>query len=578
MRQNFFTRTRFHVVIAFLTLALFAFPAVPVQAQETGKSVENMIYRFQEDRESLNRTYSVRESEEYYNRMTIFYDNWLRELSAFNFNALRQPDKVDFVLLRNTIEERRYTNAQKLAEYLAIKPLLPFSDTIMAFVVQRRHGAKPNAQELAARFFRLAESISTLGKGVQQKPKIPARQATKAANATRELKRAFDEAYKFYAAYDPLVGWWAKNPHEKLLTVLEEYASALQAWTTPDNTQDDGTGITGLPLGREEFIKSLQFAMIPYTPDELIATGNAEFAWCEREMLRASEEMGFGANWKAALEKVKNDFVPIGEQPAFITFLAEEAIDYVEKNNLLTIPPLAKETWRMSMLTAEQQRYSPFFLGGELIQVAYPTDGMRHDEKMMSLRGNNKHFARATVFHELIPGHHLQMFMMNRHNRQRDLFDTPFWMEGWALYWEMQLWDRKFTTTPEDRVCALFWRMHRCARIVFSVNYHLGKWTPKQCIDFLVEKVGHERANAEAEVRRSVMGGYGPLYQLAYMIGAKQFIALRKEFVESGKMAEKDFHDAILRNGNIPIEMTRALLSGQEMPKDFKTAWRFLGQ
>ena len=49
----------------------------------------------------------------------------------------------------------------------------------------------------------------------------------------------------------------------------------------------------------------------------------------------------------------------------------------------------------------------------------------------------------------------------------------------------------------------LFWRMHRCARIIFSLSFHLGKMTPQECIDFLVDKVGHERDNATAEVRRS---------------------------------------------------------------------------
>lgn len=62
----------------------------------------------------------------------------------------------------------------------------------------------------------------------------------------------------------------------------------------------------------------------------------------------------------------------------------------------------------------------------------------------------------------------------------------------------------------------------------FSLNYHLGKWTPQQCIDFLVDRVGFERANAEAEVRRSFTANYGPLYQLAYMTGAFQFYALKR--------------------------------------------------
>ena len=229
----------------------------------------------------------------------------------------------------------------------------------------------------------------------------------------------------------------------------------------------------------------------------------------------------------------------------------------------------------MTMMTPEGQRFAPFFLGGEVVQIAFPTSTMQHDEKMMSIRGNNKHFSRATVFHELIPGHHLQQFMNQRYNPHRQLFRTPFWSEGWALYWEMILWDKNFQQSPENRVGMLFWRMHRCARIIFSLNYHLGKWTPQQCIDFLVDKVGHERANASAEVRRSFTGNYGPLYQLAYMMGAKQFYALRGELVNTGKMKEKEFHDVILKNNNMPVEMVRALLTSQSLTRDFKTTWKF---
>jgi uncharacterized protein (DUF885 family) len=121
----------------------------------------------------------------------------------------------------------------------------------------------------------------------------------------------------------------------------------------------------------------------------------------------------------------------------------------------------------------------------------------------------------------------------------------------------------------------LFWRMHRCARIIFSLNYHLGKWTPKQCIDFLVDRVGHERANAEGEVRRSFAGGYSPLYQIAYMIGGLQLYSLKKELVDTKKMTYRQYHDAIFRENAMPIEMLRAILTNQHLTKDFKTTWRF---
>ena len=207
--------------------------------------------------------------------------------------------------------------------------------------------------------------------------------------------------------------------------------------------------------------------------------------------------------------------------------------------------------------------------------VAFPTEAMDYDDKLQSLRANNVHFARATVFHELIPGHHMQYYYEARSNQHRTLFETPFWVEGWAVWWEFQFWDLGWPKSPEDRMGMLFWRSHRCARIIFSLNFHLGKWTPEQCIDFLVERVGHERASATGEVRRSFNGTFSPMYQAGYMLGALQLRELHHELVVTGGMTNRQFNDAILMGGPMPIEMVRVRLKGEKPPRDFVPKWRF---
>jgi uncharacterized protein (DUF885 family) len=121
----------------------------------------------------------------------------------------------------------------------------------------------------------------------------------------------------------------------------------------------------------------------------------------------------------------------------------------------------------------------------------------------------------------------------------------------------------------------LFWRMHRCARIIFSLNFHLEKMTPQECIELLVNRVGHERDNATAEVRRSFDGSYGPLYQIAYLVGGLQQYAMHKELVDSGKMTNRAYNDALLHENRIPIEMLRAAITNQKLSQDFVTNWRF---
>jgi uncharacterized protein (DUF885 family) len=400
--------------------------------------------------------------------------------------------------------------------------------------------------------------------------------ANRAAQKVDDLRRILERWHDFYAGYDPLFTWWVRQPYQKVERELEDYAKFVRKKLVGFENEDDEP-VIGDPIGREALLDALAAEFIPYTAEELIEIANSEFAWCEKEMKRAADDLGLSGDWKKALDYVSKQHVKPGEQPRLIRELAEEATEFVETNNLVTVPPLCKEVWRMEMMSVERQKVNPYFTGGEVISVSYPTDTMSHEDKLMSMRGNNPSFSRATVQHELIPGHHLQGFMAQRYNTHRRAFRTPFLVEGWALYWEMLLWDMNFPRTAEDRVGMLFWRSHRCARIIFSLKFHLGQMSAQEAIDFLVARVGHERRNATAEVRRSVNGSYGPLYQAAYMLGGLQIRALHRELVQSGKLTPREFHDAILRENSIPIELIRASLKKEKLDRDFRSQWRFYG-
>ncbi len=341
----------------------------------------------------------------------------------------------------------------------------------------------------------------------------------------------------------------------------------------------DNSGIPGAARGRAGLVMDLADEMIPYSPEQLIALANKEFAWQEEEMKKASRQMGFGDDWKRAVEKVKGMYVQPGQQPAVVRDMLFEAVDYLRAKDLVTVPQIASESLHMSMMSPEAQLSAPFFLGGSQILVSYPTNTMEYDARMQSMRGNNIPFSHAVAFHEMIPGHNLVGYMGSRfaNYRARIGGSTPFFGEGWPLYWELTLYDMGFHDTPEERVGALFWRMHRCARIIFSLNFHMGKWSPQEAIDFLVEKVGHERDNATAEVRRSFQGGYGPLYQAAYLLGGLQLRGLRKEVVDSKQMTNKQFHDEILRQGSMPIALIRLGLTKQKLTRDMNVDWKFYG-
>jgi uncharacterized protein (DUF885 family) len=60
------------------------------------------------------------------------------------------------------------------------------------------------------------------------------------------------------------------------------------------------------------------------------------------------------------------------------------------------------------------------------------------------------------------------------------------------------------------------------------------------------------------------------------MIGGLQLYELQKELVGSGKLTEKQFHDSVLKENCIPIEILRAILKQEDLPVDYKTKWKFM--
>ncbi len=588
----------------FPTDPMASVPVLTSMVAARGSELAGIVQRYALDVSTLGRRYDAYDSPAQRARLRGFYAAWRTRLRALDFDRLSQEGKIDYVLLENHLRYQLDLADRQDTQRAEVRPLLPFADSLQALQDSRRDletiDAAATARSVAAitrqidslrtRF----ESFSRSDTAVRTRgatPPVSRTVANRAAEQLDQLRTTLGTWYRFHAGYDPVFSWWMKDPYQKLNDASVRYAAtirerlvgiprvaptvAARTGAAPDAATANTGPIIGDPIGASGLTADLRYEMIPYTAEELIAIAEREYAFSLGEMKKAAREMGFGDDWKAAMEKVKDTYVAPGKQPELIRNLARQAEEFFEQHDWVTIPPLAKEDWRMEMMSAERQRLNPFFLGGDLILVSYPTDDMTDDEKRMSMRGNNPHFSHATVFHELNPGHHLQGFMTARYHPHRRLFSTPFWGEGNALYWEMFLYDHDFHVTPEDRIGALFWRMHRSARIIFSLNFHLGKMTPDQAVQFLVDTVNFERANADGEVRRSFAGNYSPLYQAAYMLGGLQMRAMYKALVASKKMTEREFHDGVLQGGSMPMAMVRARLGTMPLTRDGPAPWKF---
>ncbi len=393
------------------------------------------------------------------------------------------------------------------------------------------------------------------------------------ARTVQRLSRTLKAWFGFYDGYRPQFAWWMRKPYDEAQKQLEAYAKLLREEIAGQKGKEDDP-LVGEPLGAASLAEEIRFEWLPYSAEELIAIGQRELEWCEQQMKVNSRAMGLGEDWKAALARVKSDYAPPGQQDELVARIAREATDFVRRRNLVDVPPLCRESWRLAMIPPGELKTLPYAAyGGQEMMVAYANGALDQDEKLMVMRGNNRHFMRLVTPHELIPGHHLQGFYGQRYNTHRRLFGTPFYIEGWALYWELRLFDLGWAQTPEDRIGMLFWRMHRAARILVTLRYQLGKMTPAEMIDFLVDRVGHERLGATGEVRRYLTAQ--PLYQAGYLLGGLQLYSLHKELVGGGKMSEAEFHGAVLRENTMPIELLRASLLGLPLSPGSKPAWKF---
>ena len=543
-------------------------------------SIAGLVSEYAADQSTLRRRFRMPLDSTAIEFRDLHYQGWQSRLDAIDFDKLSLDDRIDWIALNNELDHDRAEWKRKILSQSNAKQLIPYTERVLRIGAIKEHGLPFRADELATELDEIAKESMKLSSSLS-----PSRDSSsskdpilglEAVELVDQLLRVLADTHKFLDSYDPSYSWWCAKPYEAAKQSIGAHRTAIRTKVAGlSDAEADKDKIVGVPIGEQALLDHLRHAWLAYSPDELIRIGEQEMEWCDAEFKKAADEMGCNGDWRLALEQVKSLHVTPGEQPRLIRELAWEAIHFLEAHDLVTVPDLAKHGWRLEMMSPEAQRVNPYFLGGENIIVSFPTETMNHAEKLMSLRSNNIHFCRATVHHELIPGHHLQHYANARFRPYREVFQTPFWTEGWALYWEMLLWDLDFPKSVEDRVGMLFWRRHRAARIFFSLNYQSGRWTSEQCVQYLVDRVGHEPSAAAAEVRRSIMGGYGPLYQAAYLLGGLQIRRLHEELVQSGTMTNRQFHDAILAENHLPIELLRYKLTGNLPAKEASPVWKF---
>jgi uncharacterized protein (DUF885 family) len=178
------------------------------------------------------------------------------------------------------------------------------------------------------------------------------------------------------------------------------------------------------------------------------------------------------------------------------------------------------------------------------------------------MREHNYSSISNTSIHEAYPGHHLQLSVASKHpSLTRLAADAPEFVEGWGMYSEQMMREQGFDDAPNFRLNVHTDAIWRACRIILDVRMHRGEIGVDEAIRWMVEQTSFEEPNARAEVHRYT---YTPTYQLSYLLGKVLLLQLRAD--EQRRLGPafrlRDFHDALLCAGSLPISFHRRLLEG----------------
>jgi uncharacterized protein (DUF885 family) len=166
----------------------------------------------------------------------------------------------------------------------------------------------------------------------------------------------------------------------------------------------------------------------------------------------------------------------------------------------------------------------------------------------------------SLTLHEAAPGHHFQISL------QRELTDLPMfrrfsrdtaYIEGWGLYVEYLGYEMGIYKDPVARFGALDAELWRAIRLVTDTGIHLKGWTRQQTIDYMMANSPSEMTRAVSEAERFAAI---PGQALAYKIGQLKIVELRQRAQRAlgPKFKVADFHDEVLKDGAVPLEVLEA--------------------
>lgn len=349
-----------------------------------------------------------------------------------------------------------------------------------------------------------------------------------------------------------------------LLTSVKPAFDAVIAWAVEyQKAATDDDGVWKLPDGAAYY----DFLLENYTTTKLTAPEIHEIGL--REVARLHEDM------RALMKRVGFE----GDLPAFLQFMRTDPRFYYEDSDAgraewhadanryiagmrAKLPQLFITLPKADVVVKAVEPFREKSAGKAFYQRP-SLDGTRPGVfygNLYQMTEMPKYELEALVYHEAIPGHHMQnsIAMENRSlPRFRGLGGYSAYSEGWGLYSERLGKEMGFYADPWSEFGRLALELLRAVRLVVDTGLHAKRWTREQTIRYHVE---NSPMSEEAAIRATERYILNPGQATAYMIGMLKIVELRAlAAAELGERFDvREFHDLVLRTGSVPLTVLEA--------------------
>lgn len=322
----------------------------------------------------------------------------------------------------------------------------------------------------------------------------------------------------------------------------------------------DKVGAAALPEGAAYYAALVRYFTTrdDATADDIHKLGLKEVARIRKEMDAVIRKTGFKGDFKAFQQFLRTDPQFYAKTPEELLMRAAWLSKSIDGKLPAYFGKLPRQPYSVQPAPAE---LAPNFTTGRYSGA--PAGASRGGEYWVNTYALDKrpfYELPALTLHEAVPGHHLQGALALE-VENAPMFRTQFYPhafgEGWGLYAEKLGVEMDVYKTPYDEFGRLSYEMWRACRLVIDTGLHSKGWSRQQAQDYLADNTALSLKNVETEVDRYIAW---PGQALAYKIGELTIWELRRKAEKAlgPKFDIREFHDAVLVKGGLPLEILSA--------------------